>query len=86
MQVVETIVSALIASGVGGVLGGLITWGGIRVRIEHLEQSIENFRGSVVFRDVCEQCRKNIGDRQTGIEEDLKEIKSDIKELLKYVG
>lgn len=74
--------TALVSSAMGGVIGGLVAWGGIRIRLDHVEQKVARIAATVVFKDVCEQCRKNGEDRQHGIEDDIKEIKQDIKALL----
>ena len=74
----KIIVSALL----GGVMGGLVAWGGIRIRLDHLERKMSSLSKSVVYRDTCEQCRTNIDGRHTEIKDDIREIKGDIKKLL----
>lgn len=74
--------AAFISSGVGGVIGGLVAWGGIRIRLDHLEKKVACLSASVVFKDVCQQCRDNASERESRVEQDIKDIKNDIKTLL----
>jgi hypothetical protein len=70
----------------GGVIGGLVAWGGIRIRLDHLEGKISSLSNSVVYKDVCEQCRHNSDDRQKNIDDGIREIKRDLKSLLVAAG
>lgn len=80
---IHIIITALITACVGGVIGGLVAWGGIRIRLEHIESKLLSISKTVVYKDVCEQCRKNVEDRQASVKQDIEEIKKDVKELLK---
>ena len=78
--------TGLISSAMGGVIGGLVAWGGIRIRLDHLENKMAILSDKVVFKDVCEQCRAHTEDKHDSIAKDIDEIKKDIKDLLKVNG
>lgn len=78
--------TALISSGMGGVIGGLVAWGGIRIRLDHLEKKMGQLSRSVVYKDVCDRCAAHAEEKHRDIQSDIREIKIDIKELLKVNG
>jgi hypothetical protein len=78
--------TALISSSMGGVIGGLIAWGGVSIRLDHLESKMARLADNVVYKDVCEQCRHHGDDRHLALAKDIDEIKQDIKDLLKVNG
>jgi hypothetical protein len=79
---IEMTITALISSIMGGVLGGLVAWGGIRIRLDHVEQKVLSLSSTVVYKDVCEQCRYASANQRHQVNEDIREIKRDVKRLL----
>jgi len=75
-------ITAMISSTLGGVIGGLVAWGGIRIRLDHLEKKMTCLSQTVVYKDVCAQCRTAATSRENRIEKDITEIKTDIKSIL----
>jgi hypothetical protein len=70
---------AIVSGSVGGSIGGLVAWGGIRVRLDHLETKVACMANSVVYKDVC-QISRTTYERQHGeILGALKEIRQEIK-------
>lgn len=76
------LITAIISSTFGGVIGGLVAWGGIRIRLDHLEQKLTGLSNTVVYKDVCQQCQTAAVGREKRIEQDITEIKTDLKIIL----
>jgi hypothetical protein len=84
--VFNTFVVAIISSLVGGSVGGLVAWGGIRIRLDHLENKVKSLGDAVVYKDVCEKCQHGNEKSTSGIERAIEEIRNDIKCILGKVG
>lgn len=77
------IATAVLSSTFGGLIGGLVAWGGIRIRLDHLEKKMGRLSQSVVYKDICEKCREGSDNREKRIESDIAEIKNDLRLLVR---
>lgn len=78
----EIVIAAVASSVVGGVIGGLVAWGGIRIRLDHLEKKMSCLSRSVIYKDVFQQHEAVATEREKRIEDDIKDIKKDLKIIL----
>ena len=67
------------AGGVGAIVGVILGFFGIKSRLESLENKI-------VGKDMCETVQKNFNDAFHSQNDMLKEIRADIKAILKSEG
>jgi hypothetical protein len=70
---------AVVSGLVGGSIGGLVAWGGIKIRLEHLESKVACMATSVVYKDVCQVSRTAYERQHAEILDALKEIRQEIK-------
>jgi uncharacterized membrane protein YeiH len=70
---------AVVSGLVGGSIGGMVAWGGIKIRLEHLEDKIACMGTSVVYKDVCQVSRTAYERQHVEILDALKEIRQEIK-------
>ena len=81
--------SALVASVIGGAMGGLMALSGLQVRIKHLElgqtEMKDMLNHRVVYRDECTVCKTNADREHNRFERKFDEIKADIKEIKKDI-
>jgi hypothetical protein len=81
----------LITGGVGigsGLFGAILAALGFKSRMDKMEQSHEELKKHVVFKDVCEKCQENqnnliksLKDSVSKVESSVNEVKSDVKGL-----
>jgi hypothetical protein len=70
---------AVVSGLVGGSIGGLVAWGGIKIRLEHLESKVACMATSVVYKDVCQVSRTAYERQHAEILDTLKEIRQELK-------
>jgi hypothetical protein len=70
---------AVVSGLVGGSIGGMVAWGGIKIRLEHLEDKIACMETSVVYKDVCQVSRMAYERQHAEILDALKEIRQGLK-------
>ena len=82
-KLIEIAFTAVMSGVCGGLIGGLIAWGGIRVRLNNLEAKAKDLGDSVVYKDVFEQFQFNVNKSVLNIESDIREMRAEIRVYFK---
>jgi hypothetical protein len=63
-------------------IGGLVWWGKIGAKVEHLEKTVEK----AVMTDYCDNCQKAWGTQSTNLENHIKLLEQRLDQAFSYIG
>ena len=72
-----------ITAGSSGIAGALLAWLGFRREVSKIQQDIREMHKNVRYSVTCEAINNALKERLDGIEDIQKEMRADIKGLLK---
>ena len=71
------------AGGLGAILGALMSFFGIKGKIDNVDKRIDKLTGVVMFTNTCDAKHEGLSQRLDRADETQTEMRDDIKEILK---
>jgi len=75
-----------VGGGIFGLVGVVVGWFGLKYRIAAIKENVEQLSNNVRYKETCEEIIRATDLRLASIEAINKEMREDIKELLKKRG
>ena len=69
--------------GISGIVGVFLSWFGFKSKVEGIEKDFATLKGTVRFTDTCNEISKGLTGQLTDIKVMQKEMRDDIKELIR---